>query len=303
MRASLKKCLELLLASEPAVALHQQRARGRAVVLAYHNVLPDDEPVTGETPLHLRESEFREQLDLLMEFADVVPLAQILESPPNRAQHRLRAAITFDDAYVGTLHVGIPELLKRGLPATLFVPPGLLGSPAFWWDALAAQGPECHRECLERFQGRGDLVLDWARQNAMEIQEQEAHQRPSTVEELVEAADQSSAEMISFGPHTLHHPNLTGLTDKEIEAEVSGSMKWLEREGLPTINWFAFPYGLSSPTVEEACRRSGVGAALVVCGGWVPTGHIDRFHVPRVPIPRGLSPENFLLRLFGVIEC
>ena len=292
----------MLLTSKKALALHQWRARGRAVVLAYHNVIPDNEPLTGESPLHLQGSEFREQLDLLMEFADVVPLERILESPSDPSERRLRAAITFDDAYIGTLRVGIPELVKRELPASFFVSPGLLGAPAFWWDALAAQGPDCHRECLGRLHGKGDVVMAWARHNEMAIKEQEAHQRPSTIEELLEVAAHPSAERMSFGPHTIHHPNLTGLTDTEIEAEISGSKKWLEREGLQTTNWFAFPYGLTSPIVEEVCRRSGVGGALIVSGGWVPTGEINRFCVPRVPIPRGISPENFLLRLLGVIS-
>jgi hypothetical protein len=33
--------------------------------------------------------------------------------------------------------LGIPELVRRGLPATVFVAPALLDQRAFWWDRLA----------------------------------------------------------------------------------------------------------------------------------------------------------------------
>ena len=49
-------------------------------------------------------------------------------------------AITFDDAYAGTVDQALPELARLGLPATVFLAPAFVEGDTFWWDALAAPG-------------------------------------------------------------------------------------------------------------------------------------------------------------------
>src|SRR5579862_5104874 len=107
---------------------------GRTLVLAYHNVLPDTAEPTGDRSLHLPRARFAEQLDVLADWCDVVPLATVLGRAP--ATGRPRVAITFDDGYRGALTVGAAELRARSLPATMFISPGLVGGDGFWWDAL-----------------------------------------------------------------------------------------------------------------------------------------------------------------------
>src|SRR2546423_5455975 len=92
------------------------RMRDRTLILAYHNVVPDEQPIFGDRSLHLRRSDFAAQLDALRETHDVVPLPAVLL--PSHGP-RPRAAITFDDAYAGAVTLGVAEVVARGLPATV----------------------------------------------------------------------------------------------------------------------------------------------------------------------------------------
>ena len=87
--------------------------RQRALVVAYHNVVPDDWAGGGDRSLHLSRSDFIARLDVLQTTHDVVPLAALLDCTAS-SYKRPRAAITFDDAYRGAVTIGILELGAAG---------------------------------------------------------------------------------------------------------------------------------------------------------------------------------------------
>jgi len=117
--------------------LRQQARRllPQAVLLMYHRVadVRVDPWELAVSPAH-----FAEHMTLLREKYDVWPLAAYADRlgagrPPHRA-----VVLTFDDGYIDNLTTAVPILEAEGLPATFFVPTGLLGHDAsFWWDALA----------------------------------------------------------------------------------------------------------------------------------------------------------------------
>ena len=142
MRRGLKHLVErgLVWSGAPRAALVSHRSR--TLILAYHAIVPTDESPAGDASLHLPQAKFAAQLDALARTHDVVPLADAL-APPLASTTRPRVAVTFDDAYQGAVRAGVLELVRRGMPATIFVPPGLLGGQRFWWDVLApANGGE-----------------------------------------------------------------------------------------------------------------------------------------------------------------
>jgi hypothetical protein len=127
-----KAAVETVLVRGGAAKLARHFHRDRTLVLAYHNIVPHGDPVAGDCSLHLPQRQFAAQLDLLVELCDVIPLDSALER--NGRGKRPRVAITFDDAYRGTVTAGVSELVSRGLPATIFVVPAFVGGGAFWWD-------------------------------------------------------------------------------------------------------------------------------------------------------------------------
>src|SRR4051794_20071252 len=116
--------------------------RGAIAILLYHRVtaLDSDPQQLAVTPEH-----FDEHLRVLREICTPVELADVPRMLRARRLPKRPVAVTFDDGYRDNLHEAKPLLERHGVPATVFVASGYVGSGReFWWDEL------------ERL-GRGDL--------------------------------------------------------------------------------------------------------------------------------------------------
>src|SRR5678816_2862632 len=102
MRKALRGAVEFAMVASGLPVLGRRRRRGDTLVLAYHNVVPDGAEAFGDRSLHLPLSRLRQQLAALEATHEVVSLDE-LETPART--ERPRAAITFDDAYAGALHL------------------------------------------------------------------------------------------------------------------------------------------------------------------------------------------------------
>jgi peptidoglycan/xylan/chitin deacetylase (PgdA/CDA1 family) len=274
--------------------------RGRVLVLAYHNVVPDDWRYAGERSLHVRRSQFAAQLDALVRTHSVLPLHEALAGHP---AERPVAVITFDDAYRGALTCGLPELAARGLPATVFVAPGILGQWC-WWDALANSysgsiPPALRERCIGKLQGVAEQVLEdvgGARPLPPPMPE---YGHIATEDELAGAV---RTARVTLGAHGWSHCNLAALADEQrLREELTRSLHWL-RQRFPgaAIPWLAYPYGRSDAKVSQLAADCGYSGGLLISGGWVPRRGGDPFAVPRLNVAAGLSVRGFQLRTSGL---
>ena len=299
MRRYLKLAVEAALTHSPLLRLGDRRVRGRTLILAYHNVVADASESVGDRSLHLPLSDFKAQLDLLERHCEVVGLEETLTPGGERP----RVAITFDDAYRGALRLGVAELARRGLPATIFVCPGRLGGWTFWWDLLATEreglAPSIRRHVLEALQGRDEAAQDWARTQRLPMAALPEDHRTASEEELQSAARYPG---LRVGSHSWSHAALPGLDQEALAQELARPLEWLRSRVAEPLLWLSYPYGLSSPTVARAAEQAGYQAACLVSGGWLPTTIPDRFALPRLNLPRGLSANGFRLRTAGLLS-
>ena len=297
-RATLKACFEAGLVRSGVPALHRAARARRALVLAYHNVVPDACSAFGDRSLHLPRGLFVRQLESLLATHTVVPLAQVLEGPG--AARRPRAAITFDDGYRGAVLLGVAELAKRGIPATLFVVPGFVGKGPFWWDALAAErgvDPTLRARALDDLHGKDQDVRGWAARAGVPAAKVPEWALVASEEELRSATGHPG---ITLGSHTWTHPNLARLTGAELQEELRRPLAWLRERFTSVIPWLSYPYGLATPSVETAVREAGYTAALALGGGWFASSRVNPWAVPRENIPSGLSENGFVIRSSGL---
>lgn len=300
LRGGAKRAAEWSLASPPVLRVGAWSRRDRVLVLAYHNVLPDGMEPDGDRPLHLPRQEFAAQLDLLAAECDVVPLADLARPSGSR---RPRAVITLDDAYVGAMTAGVAELAARGLPATVFVAPGLSGRADGWWDACDPAGaqPDFREVVLARCGGRDAEARALCLAGGGAIR---TFGEPySFATEQLLAAAAAAHPGLTYGAHGWSHAALPALDDDSLAAELSATRDWLAARFERTVPWLAYPYGLGDERVERAARAAGFAGAFRVLGGWTPRGEANPYALPRLNVPCGLSRDGFALRVAGLFAA
>jgi peptidoglycan/xylan/chitin deacetylase (PgdA/CDA1 family) len=305
-RHTAKSLAERAIVATGATRWAERRHWADVSILAYHNVVPDGLPKTGDLSLHLDLGSFRSQLDHIGRRFDVVPLSEALAPPGRRT--RPRAVITFDDAYAGAVGLAVEELAQRGLPATIFVAPAVLGHRALWWDALAPAGsgsgvgftPAKRGEALADQRGEEGAVRAWARAAGWEVRELPESMLTASEEDLRSACIRHDG--LVLGSHSWSHPNLARLEGPELERELRRPLDWLQENFSRVITWLAYPYGLSSRDVAAVARRAGYSAAVLVSGGLLRPQPADLYSIPRINVPSGISGAGFALRASGVLR-
>ena len=298
MHPILKGPIERALSSASLSRMTRRRLRDKRLIIAYHGIIPDGAKPAGERSLFLAQREFGAHLDMLREVADVAALDRI----DDEGDGRPRVAITIDDAYKGAVCEGVQELVKRGLPATIFVAPGRLEGHVFWWDALADESGQLQdgvkTHALTTLCGHDERVRAWAARFAVLTSDAlPPYARAASRAELRAAA---CLPGITLGSHTWSHANLAKLAVSDVISEVNRSRVWLRRE-FPgkVIDWLAYPYGLDSVATHQALADACYTGGLRIQGGWHNPTRVSRFARPRLNVPSSLSVAGLKARAVG----
>lgn len=117
--------------------LIRRRLHGRAVVLTYHRVLPDDEleRTWSHPAIVVRSGTFGRHLEALQRHFDVLSLETFtarLES--GQPFERPSCLVTFDDGWIDTYTQAWPALRAASMPATVFLPVDFIGADRMFWQ-------------------------------------------------------------------------------------------------------------------------------------------------------------------------
>ena len=110
------------------------RMESPALILMYHRVavLPNDPHLLAVTP-----ERFGRHLHAIRTHAAPMRLAELVGALRQGKVPRRTVVVTFDDGYADNLEYAKPLLTQYGVPATVFLTAGQLGSTReFWWDEL-----------------------------------------------------------------------------------------------------------------------------------------------------------------------
>lgn len=218
--------------------------RGGGVILYYHAV-----PRT-------RRNCFARQMDVLA--ARVQPWALDQSLPADGRW----SGISFDDAYVSVLENAVPELVKRHLPFTVFVPTGSLGAPPSW--VRSPRHPFRHERVMT----------------------------PAELRELLRAPG------ASVGSHTVTHPRLTRLPVAELRRELRDSKAMLEDLLGRPVELLSFPHGEWNDTVLLAAREAGYTRLFGIQPVCLQGRALPEV-VGRVAVEPGDSRPEFALKVRG----
>lgn len=108
--------------------------RPKNIILMYHRVA---EVENDPWELSVKPDYFKEHLQVLSRFDEVLTLRNLSEKVINQRSRKKAIALTFDDGYRDNLYVAKKWLETFKIPATFFIASGYTGiKREFWWDEL-----------------------------------------------------------------------------------------------------------------------------------------------------------------------
>lgn len=210
------------------------------------------------------------------------------------AQGKVRVMFSFDDGWKDTYTNAFPVLRKRGIPATLFVCPGLIERPLpFWPETVAALlgkastpvgGAEVESlietlktyssERRERFIAR--LCEMYAPAGGDDAHDGDRTASWKNIREMAAAG-------ITIGCHTHTHQILTTVPEETARREIRESKRAIENALKTRCELFAYPNGNTSAETRRMLAEEGFAAAFTTRrGAW--TRGCDRMAIPRLNI-------------------
>jgi peptidoglycan/xylan/chitin deacetylase (PgdA/CDA1 family) len=271
-----------------ALASAAPRRRDVLAVLTFHRVAPTAGAVPGL--LSATPETFARLLDVVADRFRIVSIDEILERERGGAPLPPRSLLlTIDDGYRDVADHIWPELTRRGLPATLFVPTAFPGSPdaTFWWERAWAAVEATDRPHLT-VDGRSlpartaaerasayravrsflkSLPHDRVEPSVAELEDQlgfPAGRRPEPSGRSLDwpALRALRAAGLALGSHTRTHPLLTRVGDRALADEIGGGVADLAREAGSDLPAFAFPSGEARDAADASLREAGIRVAF-----------------------------------------
>ena len=260
---------------------------------------------------------------------DLVPLGDLLRRLETGEPPLLRAvAFTVDDGYADFATVGCGIFAEFDCPVTVFAVTGFLdGRCWLWWDQVElvlettrrpsalvplpdaslhyrlddppARGRAC-ADLVERLKRVDDAtrraaIAALARDLDVELPAAPpARYAPMTWDD----ARRCCARGATFGPHTVTHPVLSRVADRESECEIRDSWSRVRAElpGGPPV--FCYPNGdrdSFTPREQRLVRAAGMAAAVTTVDGFASGRGLradagaGRYAVPRFPYLEGTA--------------
>lgn len=307
------------LAATADVMLRVAGVRQRLIILIYHRVLREPDPMRD---FDVDAAAFDWQMQLLSQVFTVLPLREAITRMELGQLPRRAVCVTFDDGYLDNHEVALPILKRWNVPATFFIASGYLDGGVMWNDSVIeavrqAPGPELDLRIFDLGIHRIEDMVQRA-QVAMtlliQMKYRESAVRLATAMQLAEMVNLTPLKNVmmrpehvlalhqggmSIGGHTVNHPILAQVSDDEVWREISLGKKYLENIVGEDIMHFAYPNGRPGKdyTVQHAklVQRAGYKAAFSTAWG-AARRDLDRWQLPRV-MPWEKTPLGFSLRL------
>ncbi len=250
------------------------------VILMYHRV---------EKELFERQMEYLKKNYTVVSLKDIPGLLKKDEIKPNTV------AITFDDGYQNNYENAYPALKQHELPATVFVTVDNVEKNLFaWWDRLEHTRQHINPEYLKT------LSPTAIEEQVEQLTKLSLSDKPpvkysfmgwNTIKQIQDVFD--------IGSHTLSHPILTTVSDKDAKWEITESKRRLEQLLQRKITLFAYPNGNFTGRASMV-REAGYQCAVITAAG-KNTKETNPFLLRRKGINSGDDKAVLAAKLAGLL--
>lgn len=288
---------------------------GRPKILYYHRICDRKEDFFPVPDLAVSKNNFEKQMEFIKEEFNVLPLDVIVDRfKKGKALSYRDIAITFDDGYIDNYTYAFPILKRYGLPATIFLPTGYIGSDRlFWWDKLAlilkaARSKEIEWKTfplnLFSFKLKSLLRKTVSRETSLTpltnyLKGIGTKRREEAIEYLEEKLlngacfslpprlflswkeiKEMSGNGIAFGSHSHSHAILTEINDDVMVQELIFSKEIIKENIGTEVKAFSYPDGCVDYRVKRKVIEAGYDYA-VKTNRYVTQDILDIYLIPR----------------------
>ena len=242
---------------------------------------------------------FERQLDFFRRYCNVISLDECVAILSNGSVIPERALVlTFDDAYQDIYHVAKPMLEKYQLPATIFVPVGLIDQIGYiWFDEI---GDRLRHIDLDILLDSNDLCNDFILKLKRIIANNPNNQNllrtkvvktiinypPSVRDDIVETLlqfespdngfpdnsllewqqirEMNASELFNFGSHSMNHQPLDLLSEDDLRIEIGCSKQLMEEKINSPVYHFSFPWGRYNEKAREMVKQFDYKSATIL---------------------------------------
>lgn len=291
------------------------------IILCYHRITTGEESGRFYTS-GLGAAQFHDQMTYIRKYYKPLPLDTALDRLEAGDLPERSISITFDDGYAELATGAFPILREIGIPATVFLITGHVDAGgAFWWEEVGSRLNSVDEETvrsivracgLEIRVERGRLLghlIDGLKHVPLTVRERflltlrqatgrlDGDRMSLTWDEVLEAKSGG----VSFGSHSVSHPNLTMLDQDALERELRGSKEAIEAMTGLECRVLVYPNGDYDQRVRAAVRKAGYRWALTMERGINGT-HGDPFALLRYPVYAHYNGYFFAAMLRGWID-
>jgi peptidoglycan/xylan/chitin deacetylase (PgdA/CDA1 family) len=277
------------------------------IVLSVDRVLPARKAEESLAPkTTLTGDAFERLLNYLQNEFRIVSLKELLSQPKDDGGPQ-RVAITFNHGWSHTYAYAYPLLVRYGVPATVFLCPGLMMEGQMlpedrfvriWrWCVAHQHVPQLLRDLRKWGLSGGDssAIETWSRLletlalNAkllMLSHLENTYNVPACQERQFLNWDEVRAmrrNRITFGSHTAHHATLTAEHSPSLEEELTEARTTIGFQLQENVGFLAYPNGLYNKQVMEAAREAGYSHCFTTTPGTLRR-KFDLFAIPRIRI-------------------
>lgn len=311
----------------PGVSVGLRRmSKAKGLIFTLHRVLP--EPPRQFSPNNILQitPDFLEAVIIRARAAgfDIVDLDEAVRRLA-MPESKPFIVLTFDDGYRDNLQYALPILRKHKAPFTLYVPTALIdGIGIVWWQALEDIIAKNDVVAVEMPEGPyyGDAGT-LAQKNAVFAHVYDRYRkmpedaREASIRKLAERYDfdlaahcrslimdwpelKAFAEepLCTIGAHTVHHLELSKLTDARMRAEIEQSVKILHAQFGASPRHLSYPIG--GPAAAgirefEAAADLGFSTAVTTRPGGLYAEHAAHLNaLPRISLNGLFQKKRFI---------
>lgn len=290
--------------------------RPRALVLRYHSVaaLDDRADLYLDHGLTITPEAFERQLQFLTSRYRIIPLQDIVDRlRQGLSLQKDTLAITFDDGFRDNYIRAFPILRRYQAPATFYLTTGCIDNRQIFWVAhlrymlTVTRAQELCTTKPEKFSF--NLLQPHGKEEAFRtlVVRMKNIPTPRRLELLAEVTDQLAVDDtflrnimmtwdevrdmhkhgMTFGAHTVTHPNLPNTDLTEAEREIRKSKEMIEAELQTPVLDFSYPNGRGSShltdQIKDLVGKAGFHSAVTSVSGCVELGH-DLLALKRVGV-------------------